>query len=79
MLVRFFLRRPGRPSMPNMGEEIEDGLGSMLSTAMVSVKNREIERGRKTKNKKETETLRHAGQQIGKHSKKQAVKTRMVC
>lgn len=37
MLVRFFLRLPGRPSMPNMGEEIEEGLGSMLSTAIVSV------------------------------------------
>lgn len=37
MLVRFFLRRPGRPSMPIMGEEREEGLGSMLSTAMVSV------------------------------------------
>ena len=40
MLVRFFLRRPGRPSSPNMGEEREDGLGSMLSTAMVSVRER---------------------------------------
>lgn len=37
ILVRFFLRLPGRPSRPSMGVEIEDGLGSMLSTAMVSV------------------------------------------
>lgn len=37
MLVRFFLRRPDRPSMPSMGEEREEGLGSMLSTAMISV------------------------------------------
>lgn len=43
MLVRFFLRRPGRPSMPNMGEEIEEGLGSMLSTAIVSVTETEKE------------------------------------
>ena len=30
-----------------MGEEIEDGLGSMLSTAMVSVREREREEEKK--------------------------------
>lgn len=40
MLVRFFLRLPGRPSRPSMGVEREEGLGSMLSTAMVSVPQR---------------------------------------
>lgn len=45
ILVRFFLRLPGRPSKPDMGLEMEDGLGSMLSTAMVSV----TERGRRKK------------------------------
>lgn len=40
MLVRFFLRLPGRPSRPSMGVEREEGLGSMLSTAMVSVPHR---------------------------------------
>lgn len=40
MLVRFFLRLPGRPSRPSMGLDSEEGLGSMLSTAMVSVTHR---------------------------------------
>ena len=48
MLVRFFRRRPGNPSKPIMGEEREEGLGSMLSTAMVSERGRERERERGT-------------------------------
>lgn len=67
MLVRFFLRRPGRPSSPNMGEEREDGLGSMLSTAMVSVRETDIIQ----KRDREMKTCRPTD--------RKAVKTRMVC
>lgn len=36
MLVLFFLRRPGIPSKPKVGEDRELGLGRVLSIDMVS-------------------------------------------
>lgn len=36
MLVLFFLRRPGSPSKPILGEDMELGLGRVLSMDMVS-------------------------------------------
>lgn len=62
MLVRFFLRRPGRPSIPNKGEEIEEGLGSMLSTAMVSAE-------RDGKREKEQKRVRNEYMQANRKKK----------